>query len=492
MKTIKIIYLGLLSLLFILASCNDTPVNPTQVNALPSIYPDYVDVTIPVDIAPLNFNVTGEVDAVDVVAKGSKSGEIHINGAWADFDVDEWHQLTEQNQGGNISVTVCAKQNGEWKKYRDFKIYVSQYRLDDWGLTYRLIPPGYEVGGDMGIYQRDLSNFDESAIIRESAVPANCMNCHTANRTDPKQLTMQMRSAEHGGTLIMKDGVQKWINTKTDSTKAAGSYAYWYPDGRYVAYAANEVHQSFFVGKKQPIEVYHFFSDVVVLDTKNNQLICDSRLTTPDWLEIFPAFSADGRTLYYSTSQANMVPRDYLKVKCSIVGLPFDAATGQFGAQADTLLNGPKTNMSYVLARPSYDGRWLMYTRCSRSNFPIAQPDADLWMMDLKTRKTWPLTSANSRRTESYHNWSSNSRWFVFSSKREDGMYTRLYLSSIDDKGHATKPFLLPQKNPWKYYHQLFDAYNTPDFTKVKVQFDAHEAYRQLFNSTEREHVTIR
>ncbi len=491
MNYIKPIYI-LLAVLLAFASCSDTPVNVTKVDKLPAIYPDYMGVTIPVDIAPLNFNVTGDVEAVDVVAKGSKGGEVHANGGWADFDVDEWHQLTQQNQGGEIAVTVCTKQNGQWEQYRDFKIYVSKYRLDDWGLTYRRIPPGYEVGGNMGIYQRDLSNFDESAIVKESAVPGNCMNCHTANRTDPKDLTMQMRSAEHGGTLVMKNGEQKWINTKTDSTHAAGSYAYWHPAGRYVAYSTNEVHQSFFVGKKQPIEVYHNFSNVVVLDTKSNELICDPRLVTTDWLEIFPAFSADGKTLYYSSSKANMVPRDYLKVKCSLVALPFDAATGKFGAQADTLLNGPKTNMSYVLARPSYDGKWLMYTRCSRSNFPIAQPDADLWMMDLKTRKTWPLTTANSRHTESYHNWSSNSRWFVFSSKRGDKMYTRLYLSCIDDNGKATKPFLLPQKNPWEYYHTLFDAYNTPDFTKVKVKFDAHETYRQLYGQEKREQVKIR
>ena len=73
---------------------------------------------------------------------------------------------------------------------------------------------------------------------------------------------MQMRGQDHGGTLIMKNGKQRWIDTKTDSTRAAGSYAYWHPDGRYVAYSANDVRQSFFVGKHQPIEVFHNFSSI--------------------------------------------------------------------------------------------------------------------------------------------------------------------------------------------------------------------------------------
>lgn len=486
----KIIY-AFIAVWMGITACTPSVENPTMVNRKPSIYPDYIGVTIPADIAPMNFNIKGDtVDVVDVVAKGSKGGELHVSGEWADFDVEDWHQLTEQNIGGNISFTVSTHKDGKWKQYQDFQMTVSPYRLDDYGLTYRRIAPGYEVGGDIGIYQRDIHTFDETAIMTETALPGRCFNCHTANRTDARQLTCQIRG-EGGGTLIMKDGKQQWIDTKTDSTKAAGSYAYWHPEGNYVAYAANAVHQCFFVGTYKPIEVYHDFSNIVVLDTRNNQLVTDQKLMTPDWLEIFPAFSADGNTLYYSTSKACRVPAEYLKVKCSLVSIPFDAKTGKFGEKVDTLLNGPKTNMSYVLARPSYDGKWLMYTRCSRSNFPIVQPDADLWMMNLKTRQTYPLTVVNSKMSESYHNWSSNSHWFVFASKRGNGNYTRLYISSIDDKGKATKPFLLPQRNPWKYYHGLFDAYNVPDFTKTKVKLDIKETRNQIF-SDDRPKVTVR
>lgn len=482
--TLMIVWMGM-------TACTPSVENPTMVNRKPSIYPDYIGVTIPADIAPMNFNIKGDtVDVVDVVAKGSKGGELHVSGEWADFDVEDWHQLTEQNIGGSISFTVSTRKDGKWKQYQDFQMMVSPYRLDDYGLTYRRIAPGYEVGGDIGIYQRDIHSFDETAIMTETALPGRCFNCHTANRTDARQLTCQIRG-EGGGTLIMKDDKQQWIDTKTDSTKAAGSYAYWHPEGNYVAYAANAVHQCFFVGTYKPIEVYHDFSNIVVLDTRNNQLVTDSKLMTPDWLEIFPAFSADGNTLYYSTSKACRVPAEYLKVKCSLVSIPFDAKTGKFGEKVDTLLNGPKTNMSYVLARPSYDGKWLMYTRCSRSNFPIVQPDADLWMMNLKTRQTYPLTAVNSKMSESYHNWSCNSHWFVFASKRGNGNYTRLYISSIDDQGKATKPFLLPQRNPWKYYHGLFDAYNVPDFTKTKVELDMKETRNQIF-SDERPKVTVR
>ena len=473
-----------------LLSCSSGPDNPTQASQLPEIYPDYMGVTIPADIAPLNFNFSDEtIDRMDVIVKGSKGGELHVNGEWADFDIDEWRALTEQNQGGKLTVTVCTEKDGQWTQYKDFDIFVSETRLDDWGLTYRRIKPGYEVGGDIGIYQRELGSFDEYAIITETVVPGRCFNCHTANRTNPNRLTMQMRG-EGGGTMIQKDGHQMWVETKTDSTKAAGSYSYWHPQGDYVALAVNSVHQAFFTGTGQRIEVYHMFSNVEVLDTRTNELILSPLLQTDD-LEIFPAFSHDGKWLYYSTSKPCRVPAEYEKVKCSLCRIAFDAEKGVFGETVDTLLNGPATDKSYVLARPSYDGRWLMYCASSRGNFPVSQNDADLWLMDLKTGESRELKELNTPQSESYHNWSENSRWFVFSSKREDGMYTKLYLATIDEQGRVSKPFLLPQRHPRKFYRDMMDAYNCPDFTKSKVELDAHEAYRQVFDN-KREHVKIR
>ena len=466
--------------LTLLLSCSSTLENVTVKNQLPSIYPDYTGVTIPEGIAPLNFNALDEgVGCINVVVKGSKGGELHANGEWADFDVDDWHQLTAQNRGGTLTFTVCMEKDGQWTQYKDFTVTVSSDALSDYGLTYRRIKPGYEVGGDIGIYQRDIHSFEETAILTEHILPGRCFNCHTPNHNNPSLFTLQIRG-EGGGTLIQRDGKQTWYNTKTDSTKAAGSYASWHPEGRYCAYAANAVHQAFFVGNGQRIEVYHNFSTVEVLDTKTNELILSPLLQNGD-LAIHPAFSADGRMLYYSTSKPCRVPAEYEKVKCSLCAIPFDASTGSFGERVDTLLNGPATDKSYTLARPSYDGRWLMYTVSSRSNFPIAQNDADLWLMDLRTGEQRQLSEVNSLQSESYHNWSSNSRWFVFSSKREDGMYTKLYLAHIGANGKVSKPFLLPQRNPRKYYRELMDAYNVPEFTSRKVEFDAREAYRQVF-----------
>ena len=105
--------------------------------------------------------------------------------------------------------------------------------------------------------------------------------------------------------------------------------------------------------------------------------------------------------------------------------------------------------------------------------------------------ETRPIKEVNTPESESFHNWSSNSRWFVYSSKGEDGMYSRAYIASIDTAGNVTKPFLLPQRNPRKFYRDMFDSYNCPDFTKVKVDFDIRVA-REEIQSGKRKKVKIK
>ncbi len=498
-------------------SCVRQVENAQKVDKLPSIFPDYIDVTIPVDIAPMDFSMSDEkVECIDVIAKGSKGGEIHSQGEFADFDIDEWHELTRQNEGGDIIFTVCTYEGGKWIQYKDFKMYVSKYHLDDYGLTYRLIPPGYEVGGNIGIYQRDIHTFDEYAIIEETAVPGQCMNCHTANKCSADEFLIHLRG-DKGGTMVQMNGKQSWLNTKTDSTKANCGYSYWHPSGKYIASSINSIHQLFFTGYESRIEVFDTMSDVLVIDTRNNELILDERLQTEDY-ETYPVFSADGKTLYYCTAKYCELPTEYEKAKYSLCSIPFDEKTGKFGAKVDTLLKAPQppkgasirvadnrnsisdqaparplggSGGSFTYPRPSYDGKWLMYCVADYSNFPVNHKESDLWIMDLKTGTNRPLKEVNSNDSESFHNWSTDSHWFVFSSRRRDSMYNLAYIASIDDEGKVTKPFLLPQKNPRKFYDESFDSFNCPDFTKDKVDFDVRQGGRECM-SNDRVQVTVR
>ena len=470
-------WIPLMVSLFLLAACQGST---TFEDRLPSIYPDYIGVTIPSGIAPLDFNLPEEYDKVYVKVTGSRGGTLVSRGRWASFPVRKWHRLTEQNAGGALTFTVLGRKDGQWTQWRDFIIYVSDAPLTDHGVTYRKIAPGYTTYSRIGLYQRDLHSFHEEPIIESTLTPGQCMNCHTANATDPSQFLFHLRG-KHGATLIQQDGHREWVTTKTDSTLGNMAYCYWHPEGRWIAGSINPVRQSFWTGNHQPIEVFDMASDLVVLDLRDHSLIVDPRLTTQDYLESSPAFTPDGKTLYYCKAKAYDGPRQVDSIRYDLMRVSFDAEAGQLG-EIETVIPASQRGRSVSFPRPSYDGRWLMYNEADFGVFPIDHKEADLWLMDLETGETRPIDEVNSPLSESFHNWSSNSRWFLFSSRRDDGLYVQVYLASIDENGRCTKPFVLPQRNPRKFYHNIMYSYNAPDFTKARVEFDTHGVYREVFS----------
>ena len=475
----KIIYCALLSVV-LFGSCQSLPENPSIVNEQPKIFPDYKGVTVPVGIAPLNFNyVGGDYQTLDVVVKGSKGGEIHSNGDYADFDLDEWHDLLSQNKGGKLSVTVCVEKDNSWIQYKDYEMFVSPYALDEWGLTYRRIAPGYEVYSKMGIYQRSLSDFKETPIIENTQTSGQCYNCHTANKTNPDQFTFHVRG-EHGATMIQQHGKREWLQAKNETLGGSMVYPYWHPSGKYCAYSTNQTRQGFHVVPKERIEVFDLSSDVLVYNPSTHEILTDSLLSTKDYSENCPVFSPDGKTLYFMTCKQQNYPLDFKKEQYNLCKISFDPDKGTFGTKVDTIFNAVKMGKSVTWPRPSYDGKYIMFTLSDYGYFSVWHDESDQWLLDLRTGEAKPLTVANSNKADSWHNWNVNSHWFVFTSRRGDGLYTRLYLASIDDKGNVSKPFLLPQRNPKEYYDELIDSYNTPDFTSKPVELDARAAGNEI------------
>ena len=447
---------------------------------LPEIYPDYIGVTIPADIAPLNFNLPEEYDRVLVRVTGSKGGELKVKGRWAAFPVKKWHRLTEQNAGGTLHFTVLGRKDGRWTQWRDFILYVSDVPLTDYGIVYRKIAPGYTTYSRIGLYQRNIHDFREDPIIESTLTPGQCVGCHTANATNPAQYMFHLRG-RHGATLVQQDGRREWLTTKTDSTIGNVAYTYWHPGGRWFAGSINPVRQCFWTGDQRTIEVFDLASDLVVMDMNDHSLVVDPRFTTKDYLESSPAFTPDGKTLYFCKAKAFEVPKLVDSIRYDLVRVSFDEETGALG-DIETVLPAASEGHSVSFPRPSYDGRWLMYNLADFSVFPIDHKEADLWLMDLQTGETRPIDEVNSPFSESFHNWSSGSRWFLFCSRRDDGLYVQVYFSCIDAEGNCTKPFVLPQENPRKYYHSTLYSFNVPDFTKEKISFDTRGVYQEVFS----------
>ncbi len=465
----------------IIVACSHDPKDVAKTSEQPKIFPDYVGVTIPEGIAPLNFCMQDDsYSRIDVIITGEKGGELHVNDAeCAQFDKDDWHTLIAQNKGSQLTVTVCAEREGQWTQYQDFPIYVSEYPLEAWGLTYRRIAPGYEVYSHMGLYQRCLADFSEEAILENTRVPGMCINCHTSNRTDPTNFVFHVRG-DHGATLIQQNGQREWLKASNDQLGGSMVYPYWHPSGRYCAFSTNQTRQGFHIVKDERIEVFDLKSDVFVYDPQTRQILTDSLLSTPDWSENTPVFSPDGRRLYYLTCRQQDYPIHFKDEQYNLCAISFDPDAGTFGNQVDTLFNAVSMGKSLTWPRPSYDGRFLLFTLSDYGYFSIWHEESDQWLLDLETMEAKPLEQLNSPHADSYHNWSKDSRWVVFTSRRSNGLYSQLFLASIAPDGTATKPFLLPQEQPKDYYDGTLYSFNTPDFTLKRVEFDDYSAAEEI------------
>lgn len=243
-----------------------------------------------------------------------------------------------------------------------------------------------------------------------------------------------------------------------------------------MAFSVNTTNQNFFSHNENRIEVYDSASDVVVYDVDKHEISWSPLTRSKDSFETFPTFSPDGRSLYFCSAKAvSPMPQEYSKAKYSLCRIDFHPEDASFGERVDTLYNGARNGKSVSFPRISPDGKFLIFTLQEYGNFSIWHKDADLWTANLQTGEIHPLDAVNSEDVDSYHSWSGNSRWLVFSSRRIDGLYTRPFFCHIDGNGQASKPFLLPQKNPLEYYSSQMNSYNIPELMERKATVKAHD-----------------
>lgn len=473
-------WLIFLPLILILQGCRNLPDNVIITDEYPLIYPDYVNVTIPVNIAPLNFRMKDKSRMLNVVFSG-KNNSISVS---SDYKVKipekKWRSLLEDCAGDSVSVSVSALIGKKWYGYKPFSFYVSKDKIDPY-LSYRLIEPGYEVWNNISVCQRNITNFEETTLVDNKLIDGGCVNCHTYAMQNARLSFFHIRH-KNGGTIIQDHGKLRKIDTRADSVISAGVYGNWHPGGRFIAFSTNVIIPGFHSVNNLRLEVYDTLSDVIILDIEKDEIISPPVISDKNAFETFPVFSADGSKLYFCSAKAVAMPENYRKVRYSLCSIDFDPLTRTLGSTVDTLVSGFRTGKTVSQPKTSPDGRYILYTSFDYGNFPLWHREADLHLMDLATRSIDTLAPVNSDMADSYHSWSSNSRWFVFASKQDDGMYGKPYFAHIDENGRAAKPFLLPQEDAG-FYDSFLKSYNIPELAKDKVFFNSYDiekAFRNL------------
>ena len=467
MKNRPVILIFLL-ILVISVGCARTDVRPVgEGTDRPSMmFPDYQDVTIPCNIAPLNFYYTDPALKHAVTTFTSGNVSVTIKGREIVWKEKEWKRLLDSAKGSDILVS-----SGSYS----WKIHVSSDPVDPY-LTYRLIEPGFEVWDDLEIIERNLETFDAKPISDWRHTANKCMNCHihSQGRGD---LSMFYLRGEGGGAILNRGGTLRKLTLRDSSMISPTVYGEIHPSGRFGVFSTNIIIPAMHSFRNLRMEVFDTASDLCVADFDSNEMHSFPGTSREDVFETFPVFSADGRYVYYCAAPARKLPAEIRNMKYSLVRVPFDGETGTLGYPADTIWSASEHNASVCHPKASPDGRWLIFTVADYGTFPINHRECDLWMMNLQTGESFPLEAVNADKSDTYHSWSSDSKWFVFASKRGDGMFGKPWFSHVSEDGTTTRPFLLPQKDP-HFYDNMLRSFNVPDLGNSSVGFDAEEIGR--------------
>lgn len=475
------LYFVLCTLYLLIVSCTSHPDVPTvysKEDRVPTIYPEYTDVVVPPNIAPLNFKLLeGCGQCVARVTDAAGNVQTYGDGFKVQFPEDEWRSMLEASKGKQLKVELFGqKEDGKWVAFQPFHIEVAEEEIDPY-ISYRSISPSYVAYEMLTINQRNLTNFDEREIYNNMIISpednGQCINCHSYQNYGTQNMQFHMRQG-HGGTMIVRDGQPHKVDLKTDSTISAGVYPMWHPTLPLIAYSTNSTGQSFHTKSHAKIEVEDSRSDLILYDVDRNEVMNIENDTTE--FECFPAWTPDGKTLYYcsahfefadSGAHETQVIERYTEIKYDIYRKSFDPTTRTFGPH-ELVYAASEKGRSATFPRISPDGRYLLFGEGDFGCFHVWHPEADLHIIDLKTMQERKLENVNSNRAESYHAWSSNGRWMIFISRRDDNNYSRLYIAYFDRDGHAHKAFELPQADP-SFYDFYLRSYNVPEFMKEPV-----------------------
>jgi tetratricopeptide (TPR) repeat protein len=173
-----------------------------------------------------------------------------------------------------------------------------------------------------------------------------------------------------------------------------------------------------------------------------------------------------GRKLAESANDPNETQLQY-----DLYRIPFN---GGQGGVPEPVAGASHNGMSNTFPKVSPDGQWIVFVECR--NGQLMRPDSQLYIVPLAGGQARRLRS-NLPLMNSWHSFSPNGRWLVFSSKSRSP-YTQMYLTHLDEQGNASPAILIDNATAANRAVNIPEFVNIPPDGLMKIDTPAVEFYR--------------
>ena len=400
-------------------------------------------------------------------------------------------EITAAGAQAQVRIAISKDPVGAPIFYRDVPLMPTELEK---GVIKPIIPSAVPL---IAWRLRDVSE-DASRVLMEGL--PTCANCHSFSR-DGKWMALDVDGPQNDKGMyaiaaitprmaIRNEDVFTWNDfpDKPPGKRTIGFMAQISPDGRY---AVTTVNEDVFVANFKDYRFLQVFYPTRGILAWYNRATGRIRALpgadNPSFVQTNGVWTPDGKFLVFARATARDAYPEGRKmaqfagdpreppIQYDLYRMPFN---GGKGGRAKAIAGASRNGMSNSFPKVSPDGKWIVFVEAR--NGQLMRPDSRLYLVPAEGGTARRLR-ANTARMNSWHSFSPNSRWLVFSSKSRSP-YTQMFLTHIDEEGNDSPAILIENSTAANR------AVNIPEFVNVvpgglqHIDVPAAEFYR-LFDT---------
>jgi hypothetical protein len=356
-----------------------------------------------------------------------------------------------------VFITLYFLDKGKTYKTQPLRLVVSEQSLND-RIAFRVVQPLFDPALPNAI---KIFSFDQKLPSTLVELEGTCVGCHgySANTA-----LFNIKKGMDRRLLKARPGKQKTqLNYSKQLAGREFSFLTMTRNGKHAALAVNAL--GVFKTKTtvtEPFELFYHSGDIYCCDIEKDTLTPLKGASDNNFVEDMPFFSPDGKYLIFSRYQCNIQDRNPSIRSMDLYKVPFNDGKG---GDPIPIKNASFNNQHQYFPRYAPNGKWISFCRGDAQKGVYARKSSDIYLLSADENTVTRLNLNVDNTMDSWHDWSSDSHWLLFSSNREKNSLTALYLVYIDDNGKDYPPAKLVGYKNMKV--------NTPQFVPKDLNLEA-------------------